>query len=366
MLTRPRLRDIDAVLQRQRRMFPWPRGAKAPYQHFRTVTIDRTKVPNTDQTDFPLLFSGTYPFLATEANGGRCLNANGFDHIFTADLAGLIKLDHEIETYDPVTGTVNVWVRVPRLFTAVDTTIFLRYRNGSIVSSQENKTAIWGLFAAHFKDGTTINTSDSSATNHTNNGPGNLSAITGQIDGGVRVNNGVTNDVLNYPEISDSLSPTAAVTLSMWFKRQGGLGNTQIIVNKGDGVNNSNSSYEFAFNTSNQLRFEVNNGSGWKTAQYSTAITDTTTWHHAMGTFDGSNVRLYVDGLLRATTAFTGTINNSTAQLFFGAASNGLFRANAHLDEVRVWGDAKSPDWYTVEWNSQSSPATFYAVGPEN
>lgn len=47
-----------------------PSISAAGYLYQRTVTIDRTKVPNTDQSNFPVLFSGTYSYLATVANGG--------------------------------------------------------------------------------------------------------------------------------------------------------------------------------------------------------------------------------------------------------------------------------------------------------
>jgi len=41
----------------------------------RAITIDHTKVPNTDQANFPVLISGTYSYLATTANGGGVTNA---------------------------------------------------------------------------------------------------------------------------------------------------------------------------------------------------------------------------------------------------------------------------------------------------
>src|SRR5262250_668689 len=48
----------------------------AQYTYERAITIDLTKVPNTDQSSFPVLVSGTYSYLATVANGGKVRNAN--------------------------------------------------------------------------------------------------------------------------------------------------------------------------------------------------------------------------------------------------------------------------------------------------
>ena len=71
---------------------PAPQGG---YTYHRSVTIDHTKVPNTDQTNFPVLISGIYSYLATVANGGNVQNANGYDVIFTSDSSCTTKLDHE-------------------------------------------------------------------------------------------------------------------------------------------------------------------------------------------------------------------------------------------------------------------------------
>ena len=40
----------------------------------RPITIDHTKVPNTDQANFAVLISGTHSYLATTANGGNVMN----------------------------------------------------------------------------------------------------------------------------------------------------------------------------------------------------------------------------------------------------------------------------------------------------
>src|SRR5258708_6228661 len=75
------------------------------YQYRRTVVLGHANVPNTDQTDFPVLISGVYSYLATVGNGGLVQSPSGYDIIFSSDPEGATKLDHEIDGYDPVTGT---------------------------------------------------------------------------------------------------------------------------------------------------------------------------------------------------------------------------------------------------------------------
>src|SRR5262249_49667263 len=130
------------------------------YTYRRTITIDHTKVPNTDQSNFPVLISGTYSFLKTVGNGGNVQNANGYDVIFTLDSTCGTKLNHEVETYNASTGAVNYWVKVPTLSHTSDTTVYLCYGNASISTDQSNKSAVWdanykGVW--HLPNGSTLN-----------------------------------------------------------------------------------------------------------------------------------------------------------------------------------------------------------------
>lgn len=87
----------------------WPDGCL----YRRTITIDHTRIPNTDQANFPVLISGTYSYLATTANGGDVTSANGYDILFTSDANGMNLLPFEQESYNPSTGAMNYWVKVP-------------------------------------------------------------------------------------------------------------------------------------------------------------------------------------------------------------------------------------------------------------
>ncbi|HEY5139847.1 MAG TPA: hypothetical protein VIJ25_11105, partial [Methylococcales bacterium] len=75
------------------------------YLYRKEITINSAKVPNTDQSNFPVLISLTDTALRAVANGGKVTNASGYDIIF-ANQAGNAKLDHEIESYDAVNGTI--------------------------------------------------------------------------------------------------------------------------------------------------------------------------------------------------------------------------------------------------------------------
>ena len=190
------------------------------YSYRRTVTIDHSKVPNTDQSNFPLLVSGTYSYLATTANGGNVQNSNGYDIIFTSDCGCTTKLDHEVESYNAATGAVNYWVRVPTVSHTSDTIIYMCYGNTAISTSQANTTGVWDAnFKSiyHLKDGTSLNVTDST-NNHnlTNNG---ATATSGRVDG-----SGAFDGSAQYLSIAEHADFDWANlrTVEFWMK----LGNT--------------------------------------------------------------------------------------------------------------------------------------------
>src|SRR6185503_13067091 len=118
-----------------------------------------------DQTNFPMTVNGTYSSLATVANGGHVLNSNGYDIGFYGDSAcSTTPLNWETELYNPTTGLVDYWVKVPTLSHTADTTIYLCYGNPGITTNQATTTGVWdssyfGVY--HFGDGTSLSGSDS-------------------------------------------------------------------------------------------------------------------------------------------------------------------------------------------------------------
>src|SRR6185369_1854594 len=187
------------------------------YGYRRTITIDHAKVPNTDQSNFPLLIKGTYSYLATTANGGDVRNATGYDVVFTSDSGCSIKLNHEVESYDATTGSVNYWVKIPAVSHTSDTTVYMCYGNPGISTDQSNKTGVWDSnykAVYHLPNGTTLSTSDS--TSNGNNGTQGSSAAAGagKINGGQSVS-AAENQYIAVPTNS-GLRPTS-LTLSAWL-----------------------------------------------------------------------------------------------------------------------------------------------------
>jgi hypothetical protein len=338
----------------------------------RPITISHTLVPNTDQTNFPLLISGTYGYLATAANGGSVQSPNGYDIVFTADAAGTVKLDHEIETYNPVTGAVNFWVRIPTLSHTSDTVIYVQYGSSAIAASLENKTGVWNSNYAgvwHLANGAVLSTADSTANqnNGTNNG---ATPTTGQIGGGAAFNG--SNEFIGIPSLG-TFSNHSPLTLSAWVQPNNSSGVQKILAITGTTIPNFSDSFVANLNESNG-RFVAETGK----AKFSTddAIAQSSfaagTWSYLTGTFDGTKVTLYVNGVEQSSTFYVSANqlsfpnpNGWSIGQYVESGVNGQFW-NGSIDEVRVSNAVLPPDWIAAEYNNQSSPSTFYAVGPEH
>lgn len=101
----------------------------------RTPLTVRAGTVGSDLVDFPLLVDTTVTGL-TDAL------ASGADLVVTA-ADGTTRLDHELEAVDPGTGAVRLWVRVPTLSSATDTTLFLYWGNASAEDWQD-PVGVWG------------------------------------------------------------------------------------------------------------------------------------------------------------------------------------------------------------------------------
>ncbi len=61
--------------------------------------------------------------------------------------------------------------------------------------------------------------------------------------------------------------------------------------------------------------------------------------YHLTGTYDGTAVRIYVDGVLKQSKPSTTAIKATNGELFIGSAGGG-FNWVGTIDEVRIWNRA--------------------------
>jgi hypothetical protein len=339
------------------------------YTYRRTITIDHTKVPNTDQTNFPVLISSTYSDLATTANGGSVTNANGYDIIFTSDAAGASPLSFEQELYSPTTGQIIYWVNLPTLSHTSDTVIYLFYGNSSVTTDQSNKTAVWDSNYAgvwHLPNGTTLSANDSTANANT----GSIyyaGATTGEIGGAASFAG------YNYIDVGNgsSLQITGtALTLEAWvYTTQSDPGLYYRIVVKEIGSNNNPYVTYGLYRDagSNNVWFVLSDAIPDGLGGLSGGPLTMGGWTHLVATYDGSNAKIYVNGSLNNSAATNISIGSTGQPVVIGAdTANDYEYFSGSIDEVRISNSTRSADWIAAEYNNQSSPSTFYTVGSAN
>ena len=340
---------------------PLPQGNG--YTYSRSITINHAQVPNTDQSNFPLLISGTYSYLKTVANGGYVQNSNGYDVIFTSDSGCATKLNHEVETYSATTGAVNYWVKVPTVSHTSDTMIYMCYRNASITTDQSNKTAVWdtnykGVW--HLPNGTSLNANDSTS-NGVNGTVTSTAAATGQVDGGGSFDGSTSRIDMGNASALDGMT---ALTISAWIKPNSLTGANRIFTKwRGSFLVGTK------LGAGDVLRLSVEKSGGGLSIFDSPASTLTTgSWQHLVLTWSQPNAAtIYVNGTAKSVTItqdqnVTSTGTSSTA-VQIGYSSDGLGNHfDGLIDEARMSNVVRSADWSKTEYNNQSSPSAFYTI----
>jgi len=126
----------------------------------------------------------------------------------------------------------------------------------------------------------------------------------------------------DYIEVGDvpALDLTGdEVTLSAWIRIEDLNGEMKILAKWADA--GGQFQYLISVNATDKLIFAINAG-GQSTAVGTTSLV-VATWYHVAGTYDGSNIRVYLNGVEEDSTAKTGNMSNTSAPVRIGAGSGG-------------------------------------------
>ncbi|MBI1296368.1 PQQ-binding-like beta-propeller repeat protein [bacterium] len=147
----------------------------------------------------------------------------------------------------------------------------------------------------------------------------------------------IFNGTNAYVEVSPTaaLHPTDEITIEAWVWRDD-VARCETVLGK-----DFQTSYWLGF-CSGKVRFYR---AGIGTNVDSTSGVPARRWAHVAVTYDGSNVRFYIDGALDRSVAVTGSLTSNTLALGIGAdlgASFPDYYYKGLLDEVRLWNVARS------------------------
>jgi len=149
------------------------------------------------------------------------------------------------------------------------------------------------------------------------------------------------------------LTGTGPMTVECWLDYQGGAtaGYPRLVTT--DDAETKQNGFALYYNGPNQnIGFYLGNGTvGTSGAEVDVSGVLASGWHHAAATFDGTDVRLYVDGVLvGGPVAFAGTVSYGASDLQIGTGGPDFFKGV--IGHVAVFPTALSPARIAAHYNA--------------
>ena len=318
------------------------------------ITVDSAQV-GADLTDFPVLVS------LTNATLGSLAQADGSDIRFAA-ADGVTPLDHEIERFDPGTGALVAWVRVPTVTSAADTTLYLLFGAANAPDQQTVRTTwdaaaagVWHL--ARDPAGTEPRADDSTTGNHDGQPVGAMTAgdlVAARIGRGLDLDG--VDDRVDTPPVE--LGGRAALSMSAWV-RPDTLGGDSVVLTQRSGATTY---FDLSLTGAGAVAASVDTtGSGAVTATGGSVGTGA--WYHVAATWDGALLRVFLDGAEVDQQPATGQLTAPTDGIAIGAAPDGSNPFDGIVDEVRLATVARSAEWVAAARANGNNPGSFASAG---
>jgi len=173
----------------------------------------------------------------------------------------------------------------------------------------------------------------------------NMDATQDWVDGNTGLGQALDLDGSNdYVNIGDPpiLNISGNITVSAWLKHTTGGSNTPLVARWG--TDESYALFAGDVTTANALAFFIRVSNTNFTAISSNTYADGV-WHHVVGIFDGSNVRLIVDGGVEDVIgdATSGPIDTPANNVVIGAYNNNGSNFDGQVDDVRIYKRALAP-----------------------
>lgn len=206
-----------------------------------------------------------------------------------------------------------------------------------------NELAGWWSF--------TGNTNDDSGNmnNATNNGATSIIDRFGNSNTAFSLEN--LNDNLTVSNTMPTLSNTS-ITISLWIKFPIQWHQSSLALVK-NGVPYSNG-FDVAIDQNNEAYGANNYNVVFLVGNYAAATfisnqTELGIWSNIVSTYDGNNVKIYLNGILKATQPFNQNLNSPNGNLIFGSWDNPTTPDinSRQIDDIGIWNRALTQDEIT-------------------
>lgn len=161
------------------------------------------------------------------------------------------------------------------------------------------------------------------------------------------------NGSSQYVSIADSVSTsiTDAITFGGWYDIS--TGSQQALISKWN-PSGSQKSYELVYNTAtDDVSFYLTpDGSTNSNVTSSVSGIGGSGWRHILGWYDGTNIKIYVDGSEEGSAAYSSGIFDSTSSVLIGAEAAGVTTLNGNASLQLICNAALTTDDITELYNS--------------
>lgn len=145
----------------------------------------------------------------------------------------------------------------------------------------------------------------------------------------------------DYMTISNNpiLNPVNTFSVEGWFN-PASTATTRTLVSK-DSASTA-LCYNLTMNAGGTVSMTVNTNNGPATATSTTTLV-TGNWYHIAGTYDGSNINLYINGALAGTALQTGSVTANNGPIYLGRTGGATPQYfTGGIEEVRIWSTART------------------------
>lgn len=323
------------------------------------LTVNNGQVSGGPHSNFKLLVSGTYSYLASTANGGVVTDAQGDDIRFysTSDCA-TTALTYNRRSWSD-TGAVEFWVR-----TTIDdgTIIYIGAGDAAVTTDGSDGATTWTeeYFAHHMGTSGTLTLTDAKGSYNLSDPSTGVTAGAGKISGAAVFDGGASTDRLN----ASAANSYTTMSQCLWFNATSNDSTARRLWSNGTSLLDQSFLY-----TTNGLELQAG-WSGGNGAWY-TSAPSTGAWHHFCVTYDGSSTAndpvFYVDGssvsITENSTPSGTKLTDTNGALDIGNRPAGDRAWNGSIDNIiRIQGTIWGSGLIATMYNNQNAPDTFYTI----
>jgi hypothetical protein len=161
-----------------------------------------------------------------------------------------------------------------------------------------------------------------------------------------------SDDYVSVPDDS-KLQLTAPLTLALWVKVNANASDWVRLAGKGSSTFRN---YGLWLATNGTILFQLYSAGGNGDAQTTVTVNDGN-WHHVVGAYDGSTMKVYIDKTERASTSYSQTPYISADPFTMGYAGFHAY-LNGYVDEVALFSRALSESDITAMYDDTSRSCT--------